>query len=108
MDEVVSKGADEQFCQTCGAVINKKAELCPKCGVRQRQGNTKSKTTAGVLALLLGGFGVHKFYLGRTGMGVLYLVFCWTFISAIVALVDAILLFMMSDDAFAEKYSRLM
>ena len=29
----------------------------------------KSKTTAGILALLLGGLGVHKFYLDRTGQG---------------------------------------
>lgn len=31
---------------------------------------TKSRVTAGVLAILLGGFGVHKFYLGMTGAGV--------------------------------------
>lgn len=29
----------------------------------------KDKTTAGILALLLGGIGAHKFYLGRTGLG---------------------------------------
>jgi TM2 domain-containing membrane protein YozV len=104
MAEVLSKAADEQFCASCGAVIKIKAELCPKCGVRQRQGNTKSKTTAGVFALLLGGFGAHKFYLGLTGLGVLYLVFFWTFIPAIVAFVEGILLLMMSDDRFAEKY----
>ena len=31
-----------------------------------------------LLALFLGGFGVHHFYLRRTGLGVLYCCFCWT------------------------------
>ena len=35
----------------------------------------KSKTTAGVLAILLGGLGVHKFYLGYTGIGLLHITF---------------------------------
>jgi len=29
------KGADEKFCHECGATIKAKAEICPKCGVRQ-------------------------------------------------------------------------
>ena len=64
---------ETKFCKDCGAQIAKKAEICPKCGVRQI--NTisstldnldadKNKTVAGVLALLLGGIGIHKFYLG--------------------------------------------
>lgn len=31
----MEKAADEKFCQECGAVIKSKAEICPKCGVRQ-------------------------------------------------------------------------
>ncbi|MGH9590274.1 MAG: TM2 domain-containing protein, partial [Terracidiphilus sp.] len=31
-----------------------------------------------LVALFLGGFGVHHFYLRRTGLGVVYLCFCWT------------------------------
>lgn len=31
-----------------------------------------------LLALFLGGFGVHHFYLRRTGLGILYCCFCWT------------------------------
>ena len=27
-------GSDEQFCSSCGEVIKKEAEICPKCGVR--------------------------------------------------------------------------
>lgn len=31
-----------------------------------------------LLALFLGGFGAHHFYLRRTGLGILYLCFSWT------------------------------
>ena len=41
---------------------------------------TKSKAIAIILALFLGGIGIHKFYLGQAGQGILYLLFCWTFI----------------------------
>lgn len=66
---------------------------------------SKSKVTAGVLALLLGGFGVHKFYLGKSGMGILYLIFCWTYIPSIIALIEAIIYFTKSDEEWAAEYS---
>src|SRR5579862_2095952 len=31
-----------------------------------------------LLSLFLGGFGIHHFYLRRTGLGILYACFCWT------------------------------
>lgn len=49
----------------------------------------KSVTSGVILALLFGGFGIHKFWLGNVAVGMLYLVFCWTFIPGIVALIDA-------------------
>ncbi|MFX8824810.1 TM2 domain-containing protein, partial [Acinetobacter baumannii] len=55
-------------------------------------------------ALLLGGFGAHKFYLGRVGQGILYLIFCWTFIPAIIAFIEGILYLCSSDEDFAKKY----
>lgn len=54
--------------------------------------NKKSVTTGVLLAVFLGGLGVHKFWLGSPGMGTLYIIFCWTFIPAIVALIDACLM----------------
>jgi RNA polymerase subunit RPABC4/transcription elongation factor Spt4 len=30
-----AKGAGEKFCHECGAAIRARAEICPKCGVRQ-------------------------------------------------------------------------
>ena len=49
----------------------------------------KNPTTAVVLTLLLGGIGAHKFYMGQTGLGILYLLFSWTFIPGIVAFIEA-------------------
>ena len=65
---------------------------------------TKNKATAGILAILLGDFGAHKFYLGNPGLGVLYLVFFWTFIPGIIGLVEGIIYLTMSDQEFAQKY----
>jgi TM2 domain-containing membrane protein YozV len=65
----------------------------------------KNKTTAGFLALLLGGFGGHKFYLRQTGWGILYLLFCWTYIPALFAFIEAIIYFTMDKKKFDEKYN---
>lgn len=43
-----------------------------------------------LLAFFLGSIGVHKFYAGKTGTGILFLIFCWTGIPAIIALIDFI------------------
>ena len=63
----------------------------------------KSKVTAGVLAILLGGIGVHKFYLGKIGKGILYLCFCWTGIPAIVAFIEGIMYLCSNDENFQLK-----
>ena len=46
---------------------------------------TKSKVAAGVLAIVTGGFGIHKFYLGYTGPGIILLVA--SIISAVTAII---------------------
>lgn len=63
----------------------------------------KSKVTAGVLAILLGGIGVHKFYLGRIGVGIIYLLFCWTYIPGIIAFIEGIMYLCQSDEDFQVK-----
>lgn len=45
-----------------------------------------------LLALLLGSFGIHHFYLRRNGLGVLYLLFSWTGIPAILGFIEAFLM----------------
>ncbi len=109
-----------KFCHACGQTIDARAEICPKCGVRQvaqtipghsLQGafganspSGKNRTAAALFALLLGGLGIHKFYLGQVGMGVIYLLLSWTFIPAIIGFIEGIVLLTMSDAAFAQKY----
>lgn len=110
MSEVSITAGAEKYCSECGGAIRKAAEVCPLCGVRQAVGSGsvtssgKSRITAALFAFFLGGFGAHKFYLGQAGKGVLYLVFFWTFIPAILAFIEFILLLTMSDEAFAAKY----
>jgi TM2 domain-containing membrane protein YozV len=53
---------------------------------------------------LLGGLGIHKFYLGRIGQGILYLIFFWTFIPAVVGFIEGIIYLTMSDQEFEAKY----
>jgi TM2 domain-containing membrane protein YozV len=49
----------------------------------------KDPTTAVLLALFLGGFGGHKFYLGETRQGIIYIIFSWTTIPGWIALFEA-------------------
>lgn len=64
----------------------------------------KSKTVAGILAILLGGIGVHKFYLGKVGMGILYLLFCWTYVPALIGIVEGIIYLCANDHNFMIKH----
>jgi TM2 domain-containing membrane protein YozV len=41
-----------------------------------------------LLALFLGTFGAHHFYLRRTGLGILYLIFFWSGIPAILGFIE--------------------
>lgn len=108
--QLTAKSTNEIYCRSCGAVINKEAEICPKCGARQTVSTTvsskKSRVAAILLAFFLGGIGAHKFYLGQTGQGLLYLCFFWTGIPALIALVEAIIYLTMSDAEFEAKYSK--
>jgi TM2 domain-containing membrane protein YozV len=100
--------ANQKYCSSCGEVILKEAELCVKCGVRQTTATTgeHNKYVASALAFFFGWFGVHKFYLGQIGLGVVYLLFCWTFIPAIIAFIEAIIYLAMSDESFNQKFNK--
>ncbi len=62
-------------------------------------GKVVNKVAYCILAFFLGGFGIHKFYAGKTGAGVTMLLFCWTFIPAIIALIDFIVGLTKKSDA---------
>lgn len=106
---------DQQYCRGCGKIIHASATTCPHCGAQQSavagasgisNGATKSRVTGALLAFFLGGFGVHKFYCGKIGLGFLYLIFCWTWIPALVALIEGVLFLTntSTDEEFSRKY----
>lgn len=64
----------------------------------------KSKSTAAACALLLGGLGAHKFYLGKPFQGFFYIVFCWTFIPMVFGFIEALNFAFMSQETFVERF----
>jgi TM2 domain-containing membrane protein YozV len=85
----------KKFCQNCGAETNPAAAVCVKCGVRLAATGEKSRLVAGLLGVFLGCLGVHRFYLGYVGIGIVQiivtLVTCgpgglWGFIEGIIIL----------------------
>jgi len=91
-----------KFCQHCGETIDQECVVCPKCGKQVKElgmnqnpnvvinnssyanaaavgGATnggispKNKLVALLLAIFLGGFGIHRFYVGKIGTGIIWL-----------------------------------
>ncbi len=52
-----------------------------------------------LLCFFLGGIGAHKFYSHRIGTGIVYLLFCWTFIPAFIAFIEFIIALCKKADA---------
>ncbi|EDN67474.1 TM2 [Beggiatoa sp. PS] len=95
--------SDEKSCSTCDAVIHRKAEICPKCGIRQRK--PADKLILLFLAFFLGGFGLHRFYLGNYFLGILYLLFSWTGISSFIAFIEGIVFLFTSRETIENNYT---
>jgi len=72
---------------------------------RNQYKSKKNKLFAALLAIFLGGFGIHKFYLGRVGWGIIYLIFSWTWIPMFVGIIEGIVYLCMEEDSFHAKYS---
>lgn len=104
------RSENEKHCVNCNALIYKQAEMCPECGVAQpslRSGDVRAsdQIIAGLLAILVGGLGVHKFYQGNMRNGVLYLCFFWTAIPAVLGLIEGILMLLADEDEYEEKWA---
>lgn len=61
------------------------------------------RMVAGILAILLGTFGVHKFFLGKTMPGILTIVMCGGF-GGLIGLIEGIIYLTKSDDEFVKTY----
>jgi TM2 domain-containing membrane protein YozV len=81
-------------------IQNSPVPTYPYVGYRPR----KEKSTAGILALMLGGLGGQHFYLGNTVAGILSIVFCWTYIPAIIGLIQGVMLLCMNEHDFHVRY----
>lgn len=132
----------KKFCRHCGIALNPEQIICTRCGAGVKTNivsqlvtgsvpASKNKVTAGILGILLGGLGAHKFYMGSWGWGLLFLAnpFLFTpftlflsFISlgllsplfmvslflacaqGLCGLIEGIMYLVMSDGDFAAKY----
>jgi hypothetical protein len=119
-------------CRHCGEWIERNCEhcntplrgtfaargVCAECAGRRaepptvyvqnvqpaRYGPPKSKAVAILFALTLGAFGAHRFYLGRPVSGILYLLFSWTLIPALIALIEAFVILVTDPVVFRMNY----
>lgn len=110
---LIDTGEETMFCKNCGKEIADNAKFCPSCGKSQKveeikkapavvhtaysskindDTSPKSRTIAALLALFLGGFGIHRFYVGKIGTGILTLLFCWCLIGEIWGWIDFIII----------------
>lgn len=92
----VKVGNGTKYCHNCGQATNENAAVCTNCGVELKNivaGEQKSKMTAGLLGIFLGGLGIHNFYLGNTGKAIAQIVLSLCFgIGAVWGLIEGILI----------------
>ena len=115
------------YCPNCGQIIQPGQPTCSRCGTQLNQPQQyqsqnqqawynndpfasgpsgKSRGTAALLALLLGGLGIHYFYLGKAFAGIMTIILTtvtcglWSTLT----LVQAILMFCMDNQTFERKY----
>lgn len=65
-------------CTKCGHFVDQTAPACPGCGalrgpIRGSEVSAKSRLVALLLCVFLGGLGIHRFYVGKIGTGIVWL-----------------------------------
>lgn len=104
-----------KYCSNCGKELKEGADICLNCGKIINNKNNynymsggKSRIAAGILAILLGAFGIHNFYLGYTGKAITQLLltvcscFILSWISEIWGIIEGILILTGSINVDAE------
>ena len=112
------------FCKNCGNAVEDGQTVCPNCGTEVNVTkeepapqpapeatntdnlNGKDKMTMGIIAVLIGGFGVHNYMMGENKKGTVRLLFTLLGfgIGSIFGLIDAIMIFMGNYKYDPDKY----
>jgi len=107
---------EKKFCHNCGTATQANQIICVKCGVGLGKSGIevsgKNRIVAGVLGILLGWLGIHKFYLGYTKQGLIMLLVTilgslikiGPFIMALIGLIEGIMYLVKSDEDFFITY----
>jgi TM2 domain-containing membrane protein YozV len=119
-----------RYCTKCGAINDDTAQFCTTCqaslspvsgGYQPMQSvnqgtpgamtdwqamGADKKILAGILGIVVGGFGVHKFVLGYTTEGIIQIVITFLTCGAggIVGIVEGIIYLTKSDEEFVRTY----
>lgn len=109
-----------KFCFACAAQIDARAEICPKCGVRQPAmagmvnavdaAFGRSRLVASLLAIFVGTLGIHRFYLGQQRQGTYFIIAVFAtlgvgaIVTFIIGLIEGVQLLSMTDTEFQRRY----
>jgi TM2 domain-containing membrane protein YozV/Tfp pilus assembly protein PilE len=96
------KRPDERYCRQCGQLIKVDAKTCAGCGAKV--GKQLSKAVLLLITFFTGGIGGHKFYVGKTMQGILYLVFFWTSVPGFIALIEFVIFAFTKENDLQDKY----
>ena len=98
-----------KYCAQCGAQLVDEAVVCPKCGCAVAPTKTvdpnaspKSRLITLLLCIFVGGLGIHRFYVGKIGTGILFLLTAGVF--GIGVIVDLIKI---ATGKFTDKYGNV-
>lgn len=103
---------EKKFCPNCGNATQPNQSLCTNCGSALGGANAgaKSRLAAGLLGIILGSLGIHKFYLGYNKEGLIMLLVSLltcgvgATIFSIVGLIEGIIYLTKSDEEFVQIY----
>jgi TM2 domain-containing membrane protein YozV len=110
--------AGKKYCQNCGHETGEVAAVCLACGVALGKGGVgqpagaDKRLAAGILAILLGALGFHKFFLGYKKEGMIMLLVTvltagvGAFVMWPIGVAEGVIYLTKSDEDFVETYVR--